>query len=1177
MESTRPEDSERRLQKQSIAGGPVTCVSLLSDTFCWVARGSFLELAPLVYEGPTKRRTHLVFPNGCTIHGVQHNGNISVVFGGRQLAVLHGGRSVNEPIHVAEILCDSRQKPPRASNALTLSDWIWDVKLVVQKDESSCSHLKVAVGLANNVCELWVLQRKETTDLLYKAVRQRRIIGATRSITYSMCFFGWNESKTGSFTELMLASGTVSNEILIWTAVDTEETKSFLPRTTCSVPDTHSYQCIQGPKDFCLRGHVGVIHDVRFDETGELLASASDDRSVRLWQRTKGGEWALQWTGWSHKARVWRIIFSSQGVISCGEDAAAKIWCKNDGSLLGEFRVHNCQSLWSIDVRDNLALVGCNDGTAKLWIPNSRIIHACDESSIAARADSGSDTTLATFLVPDDRFSLDDENDTPISQSASTDTMNEDEIISYEDLSSNHRKKKATVKATKQTICGLDFYQTGDKRRKLLASTRAGSLFSLCLESYAWQVLEPWSTPSMGLSAADGSCIAIHASGKLVAVGTNRGDIVFVNLSSVDGNDCNKIAERRRHCSARSFLSIKRLAWLDESTLLSFHIKGFVIIWRFGDLQSDLFLCQDKIEPHRVLNTTTKAVPTCFAYISKDNSLLVGDSRGNIALFRRLDQPSNGRVHRPASLASRVHKKEHVNDVLYLSNGKIVSVGNDGYIRHSIFNASVELESILSIQLSCLPGPSHIYEPKCGNGDKDNVIVAGYHGNSFLAVDLSSGYEVFRVETGGRQRTHCSFVDLDPSPECFPASYGMAVCINRGDGLNEIMVQSCVGATKVSEKLTIQHNVGVPLHGEPVFDLCLFTSHPRADYRMLLTGSEDCTARVSVVTNSEVVASTLLPSQTSCIRAVSSSRHSNDHTTLLIVCGGKMTVHFYALIDQTVDCHEKTLSDTKRLCKMITRHIGTGYYSFKPSIDPRINAVQSMPLENGNDVRHVVFTGDSDGSIHLFTVSDMQAAPRTIPGQLLYTLGRPVLSLEVVALHDSRIFVIAGITDGSIVMWLLPTIDFTLPIAPLGKYDAHRIGTNSISALLVDEIEDEVQIRICSGGDDQSLAVCTVNLLVHEEVQPSPRCLKIVSFVRLDVASASAIKGVKLVDADHILSVGYSQRLALWQVVSDPDALKLLSMSAVDVADVNCFSVSDDNNSIAVGGLGIELFQIKSK
>ena len=1181
MESARSEESERRLKKELIAGGPVTCVSFLSDTFCWVARGSFLELAPLVYEGSRKRRTHLVFPNGGRIHGVQHVRNMSVIFGGRQLVVLHGGRSVDDPIHSAKIVNASRQIPP-ALNALLVSDWIWDLKVIVPvcdnndkcSGEADTRNVCVAVGMANNACEVWMLRRLH--QLSYKAVRQRRIIGTTRAITYSMCFFGWKQCQAGSYSDLIIASGTVSNEILVWTAVTAKETTSLLSSDKAL---SQPYSCVPQNEEHRLRGHLGVIHAVKFDAAGDRLASASDDRSIRLWHRTNG-EWMLLWSGWSHKARVWSLAFSQQGIVSCGEDAAAKVWCEEDGSLLGEVRIHNCQSLWSIDIRDNLVLIGCNDGTAKLWDLRNKIIYRTDGDAVGERANCFS--TLATYLVPDDRPISDPcENHLSNSSGTTEEPFNKKKDSSFETTKSGHREKRAKVKVKSQTICGMEFYREQGNRRKLLVSTRAGSLFSLCLQSWNWEKFQSWCVQDMDINANDGSCLAVHAEGSFVVVGTTKGDIIVVALTPQAGSMSHfkSSIAKRRILSARSYLSIKHLCWLDEGTLLSFHIKGMVVVWKFPDLSDDIFCDEHYInEPQFVLNTTMMAVPTCFAYGALDNTLYVGDSRGNIAAFF-LCLASDEFEICPTSIAYRVHKKEYVNDILCLPSGRLISVGNDGCIRQSVINSAGELEPVLCISLSALPGPSHIYLAKHRGGGENGIVVAGYHGNSFLALDLSSGYEMFRVETGGRQRAHCCFVDLRPS--LFVASYGMAVCVNRADGLNDIVVQSFLTEARDPKRklsmLNAEYSIGAPLHGEPVFDLCLFTSRPQADYNVLLSGSEDCTSRISIIWHSVIVASELLPTQSSCIRAVCSSRHSGDNTTLLVVCGGQMSVHFYSLVDDNANNFEGSTA-ASILDKMTVRFLGRGYYPFKPSIDPRINTVRAFPIKDCDKLSHIVVTGDSDGGIHLFKLSEKGNTQRTIAGQLLFMLERPAVAVDIVALHESsRLCIIAGTTDGNIVIWLLPfTAEFSSPLSPLGMYEAHQMGTNSISACVVDILENRIRLRICSGGDDQSITICTADLAFQKEIQnSSPDDFSIVSFARVDVASASAIKGVKLIDANHVLSVGYSQKLAHWQLTPAATTLKLLSTVAVDVSDVNCFSVSRNSNALlAVGGTGIEVFSM---
>jgi hypothetical protein len=176
----------------------------------------------------------------------------------------------------------------------------------------------------------------------------------------------------------------------------------------------------------------------------------------------------------------------------------------------------------------------------------------------------------------------------------------------------------------------------------------------------------------------------------------------------------------------------------------------------------------------------------------------------------------------------------------------------------------------------------------------------------------------------------------------------------------------------------------------------------------------------------------------------------------------------------------------------------------------------------------------------------------------------------------SQLFIIAGTTDGSILMWLLPMEDYSLPLSPLGEYKAHKMGTNSISVCVTEDGENRVGLRIFSGGDDQSIAISGIEVFLHRENDISSPSLNVASFAQIDVASASGIKGVRHIDANHVVSVGYSQRLAYWELSPSMSSLRLMSMTAVDVADVNCFSLSLTDNLVAVGGAGIEFVSMSN-
>lgn len=122
---------------------------------------------------------------------------------------------------------------------------------------------------------------------------------------------------------------------------DREVLPSLPPTSTIVAPsclqhNTSCVSCIARARalvkccDACAR--------VAWREDGRRLASASDDRTVRVWDvECNGGdgdgsdddEWSgmrgkncngrLLWTGWGHASRVWDVGFTRLGIVTCGE------------------------------------------------------------------------------------------------------------------------------------------------------------------------------------------------------------------------------------------------------------------------------------------------------------------------------------------------------------------------------------------------------------------------------------------------------------------------------------------------------------------------------------------------------------------------------------------------------------------------------------------------------------------------------------------------------------------------------------------------------------------------------------------------------------------------------------------------------------------------------------------
>src|SRR5260370_25295116 len=96
-----------------------------------------------------------------------------------------------------------------------------------------------------------------------------------------------------------------------------------------------------------LKGHPHYVRSVRFSPDGKLLASASYDKTVQLWNlATPGKSLTLQ-----HQAKVYAISFSPDGrlLASGSSDGMVRIWNPATGLL-----VRSCKAT-SFDFFDAIA------------------------------------------------------------------------------------------------------------------------------------------------------------------------------------------------------------------------------------------------------------------------------------------------------------------------------------------------------------------------------------------------------------------------------------------------------------------------------------------------------------------------------------------------------------------------------------------------------------------------------------------------------------------------------------------------------------------------------------------------------------------------------------------------------------------------------------------------------
>ena len=1273
---------------------PVTCAFLpASLDVCILGQGPYLKSSPLFYDNPHSHGTKTngqgfrckIFENDSgSVHGLRFlslvsssffftrrsdNDNeeeketskldLGLAFGGRNVALFHTDyKNIINPIQIVH--------NHKILKTMQCSDWIWDVAITEQQQQqtsSSSSCIIMTLAFMNNSCELWKITPMQDTskdEVVLVAQQLRKVTCETRCITYSMTFFTPNDDEEvnkNNDNVLTVASGTVFNEILLW-RIPPDESESRHENDLNHVNDKNNNNV---QVDHRLIGHEGVIFKVRFHQTSKnekYIASTSDDRTVRLWKHNNGdggeksnnGTYVPLWIGFGHTARVWDVVFTSYGIVTSGEDGTARLWDTYTGKQLVELKGHACQAIWGVvtDPSGQIATTFGNDGCAKVWDLESHLILNKARNIVEFEgANEKTEIGLEYKLLPLD------EDIVPGWSKPNVSDKNKD-TKEEETQNGTMKKKKKAVKPKihKQIIAGMSFYSssndTNQDQQKVLFATRAGGLFSLHISSYRWEIHEPWlpsntdtcsSTNSSVIPTA--SCIAIHPKGNVVAVGTTGKNIVLSPImSSLNSGSDAQLENSFKHVVLEvpgPFYSIQKLSWLNEKFLIVFHIKGILILWKFSSSAGTLS-CDNNEAPsvQMVLNMeASNGVPMSFSHDQVHQRLIVGDSRGNLAVFDinplSLDDhdTDNMKEHKPIYMIKGAHKKEHITSVIYDPRNDIVlSVGNDGILHEWSLpkdSLSIDQESYrhkrLSLPISSLTALTHIWLAPHENGEQ-SIIVGGYYGHKFIIFDITKKYVLLQVETGGRQRINDFTIDFRNSGFHFPHQHAFVFSVARKDGKNEVNIHRSSSSDKCRISRSIdsitkqnliskdfdnnvfQYSIGNSFHGDTVNDACWCeTSTPgRA---LLLSGSNDCTVRLSIFEKNALSCVKELPPHESCVRAVTSSSHSGSTSSLLVTCGGKLSMSFYLLEDDETGNHDgSTIDGTTNLsvhylCS--NRHL----LSKRPrTIDQRINAVKAIPLKCCPGT-HLVFSGDSDGTFQLIIVNeDIHGSKQIRKSHIFCTNSRPILSIDVVDLYHT-VLVFIGNSAGDVCIWEVPNVssfcldnenkqDIKFPASPLFVYKAHQMGTNGLSAMAtsdtsLDHKKAKKSIVICSGGDDQAITTALLSFY-SSSTDGETGSIMMLRCERMNEASSSAIKSVKIMKNQNedfrLYVVGYDQRLALWKVNTNQQKktnkmLHFLSSSNAHVSDVsglNCMTLNEANGSkrelCVVVGQGAHIFSL---
>nr|CAB3502259.1 unnamed protein product [Digitaria exilis] len=307
------------------AGGHLRPASYLGD----VSALSFLPSSPrplllagtgselLVYEVDAAGHVAAfqVF-DGVRVHGIEPRGGSPkcssyslAVFGERRVKIFSLGFAVSaDATQVGELRLELEQRLPGFDH------WVLDARFLEVDG-------LLAIGLSDNSVALWDLKDR---------VLVSRVKSPEKCLLYSMRMWG------DSVRELLVASGTILNEILIWKLAPKNRKSSLLCLNEGDTSDVNSREDNNlGAKEYMavqlgrLKEHEGSIFRIAWSSDGSKFMSVSDDRSARMWILRFKPEGFVNQTAshenveiipkltlFGHSARIWDCYVSDSILIA---------------------------------------------------------------------------------------------------------------------------------------------------------------------------------------------------------------------------------------------------------------------------------------------------------------------------------------------------------------------------------------------------------------------------------------------------------------------------------------------------------------------------------------------------------------------------------------------------------------------------------------------------------------------------------------------------------------------------------------------------------------------------------------------------------------------------------------------------------------------------------------------
>ncbi|KAI5369561.1 Putative WD40/YVTN repeat-like-containing domain superfamily [Septoria linicola] len=526
----------------------------------------------------------------------------------------------------------------------------------------------------------------------------------------------------------LIASGTAFGDIIVW---------------SCNISKHESRLIATHQTHYTFSAHDGSVFGLQIFPLGagdepskkrRVLASCSDDRTVRLWditdlsKRSISLEESQRETGFGscssndtaapaclaktlgHISRIWHVKYVATSTQSCllsfGEDATCITWILRETSdhtidmqQTDLQRAHSGKHIWSAFV---------DDGT-----DHKAIMRDANNPHILT---GGADGAIAVTEITDNARKVVRKLQPGTSNAASYRTygfVSSSEVVAVTD---DGTIELLTLNATKYFA-----------RSKTIATSV--------------EQLRGYST----LSTADD-----------LAFFAGRGQIYYYTQGDILHHVLLDGVEKVASLFAQSALSTDSSDGKTEHSLLITTVRSKCATWYQLRRRGNLALA---VARTCVLEIPPGFIVTSFAEINKSNGqyFILGSRSGCVAIYALSEfHDEAAKSLLPASVIPGVHGIEAITSLQYHC-GMLYSAGRDGtFAAHRIVFASHSTETSPNIDWNTihqltLPFGPNVEGIRCT--EKGHIRVWGFRGKQFVVFDVGTQREIMAVECGGAHRS----------------------------------------------------------------------------------------------------------------------------------------------------------------------------------------------------------------------------------------------------------------------------------------------------------------------------------------------------------------------------------------------------------------------------------------